>query len=240
MAYTAVGIVAIAALLWGWRVRAIEVTGATIIPNAAVRDAVLAALQGSQWGVFPRTSMLLMRTGHLERTIRDQFAFSTVSVRRRLNGEVRVSVTEQSIVAVVRFLEGAPMLLAGGGRIIAPAPESLNDAQSLLDIRLGGTAAGSGGQIMSADALSFLRTVWEELRRTSDALQPEYLNDRAEQPTSFDIHTINGAVVSVTADEATERQLTKLRAVLQNYRTPEARAKLRIIDLRYGDRVYVQ
>lgn len=231
---------AIAALLWGWRVRAVEVTGATIIPNAAVRDAVLAALQGSQWGVFPRTSMLLMRTGRLERTIRDQFAFATVSVRRRLNGEVRVSITEQPMVAVVRFPEGAPMLLASDGRIIAPSPESLNDAQTLLDIRLVGGTMGSGEKLMSTEVLDFLRAVWAELSRTSGSLQPTYLSDRAAQLTSFDLHTVSGAVVSVTADESTEYQLTKLRAVLQNYRTPEAQAKLRIIDLRYGDRVYIQ
>jgi|GEM_PF-6006241 len=238
--FSVVGLALIIVLVWGWRIRSVEVSGSSMIPNAAVRDAILAELQGERWGIFPRSSMLLMRTGRLERMIRDQFAFASVSVRRRLNGRLDVLVTEQPIVAVVHFPNGPAMLLAGSGQIIAPAPEALNDAASLVAVQWVGSAVGPGGQLMPADTLGFLQALWAELSRAGGSLQPQSIGERSGSTSAFDIHTTGGAVVTAAVEEGTERQLVKLRAVLQQYATPDARASIRIVDLRYGDRVYIQ
>ena len=241
--WAAIGVlggVAVAALFWSWRIRDVEVTGATIIPNAAVRDAVLTELQGSRWGVFPATSVLLARTGRLEQVIRDRFAFATVSARRHVDGRLSVSVTEQPLAALVRFEEGTAMLLAASGQLVAPFPESLNGAAGLLDIQLLGASRPVGESIMPAEVLALLRGLWVMLEQSGGALQPQFIGGRAGQGASFDIHTQSGAVMTAAAGSGAERQLAKLRVVLQNYATPEARAKIRTIDLRYGDRVYIQ
>lgn len=236
-----VGLLGAFGLLWGWRVSAVEVSGSSIIPNAAVRDAVLAELQGRQGAVFPRSSVLLLRTSTLERAIRDRFAFASVSAQRRLNGRLDVAVTEQPIAAVVSFSDGPAMLLAVSGEIIALAPESLNNAVSLLNVRWGGRSPVPGGRFMPEGALIVLRDLWTELGQTGGALQPQYIGGRASSTSAFDIHTVGGMVVTAVATgDGAERQLSKLRAVLRQYSTPDARARLRILDLRYGDRVYVQ
>src|SRR3989338_6808026 len=94
------GAIAFIAVTWGWRVRDVQVAGATLIPNAAIRDSVLADLQGTRWGIVPRTSVMFSSPHRIERMLRDRFALERVDVRRRRNGTVSVDVREHAIAGV--------------------------------------------------------------------------------------------------------------------------------------------
>ncbi|MDP3770931.1 MAG: hypothetical protein Q8R16_01370 [bacterium] len=229
------------ALLWGWRIQAVTVEGSTVIPNAAVRDAILAELQGNWIGIVPRSSMLLARTRRLERVLQERFAFGSASARRTWSGELIVQVTEQPIAGVVEFADGGRMLVSVAGIILGPAPESLNEAANLIRWQsLSGTMR-TGESFLSAPRTALLRAIWAELDQTAGGtLRPQRIAQRAGSANEFDIHTTRGVVVSVSTDEQARDQLTKLRAVLSDAQNATQINTLRSIDLRYGDRVYIQ
>lgn len=234
-------VVGFLALVWGWRITDVTVDGSTIIPNAAVRDAVLSELQGNWLGIFPRSSMILARPNRLERTLRQQFAFASASARRQRNGTLLVRVAEQTIAGIVEFDDGGRLLISNDGRILGPVPESLNGATGLIQWRASTNPMKTGGVFLPPDHASFLQQMWAELAQVANgALQPQFIGARAGSSTAFDIHTVQGTVVSVDADTQNQNQLTKLRSVLRELYSSAPPKSLHSIDLRYGDRVYVQ
>ncbi|MDO8622560.1 MAG: hypothetical protein Q7R80_04990, partial [bacterium] len=192
-------------------------------------------------GIAPRSSMLLARTGRLERVLQERFAFGSVSARRTWKGELIVQVTEQPIVGVVEFADGGKMLVSVAGIILGPAPESLNEATNLIRWQSLSGAMRTGESFLTATRTALLRAIWTELDQTAGGtLRPQRIIQRAGSADEFDIHTTRGVVVSVSTDEQARDQLTKLRAVLSDAQNATRITTLRSIDLRYGDRVYIQ
>jgi len=231
--------VSVIAASWGWRIRSVEVEGATLVPNAAVRDAALAELQQRRWGVFPRSSMVWVGVNALERSLRQRFAFARVDGTRRRGGAIVMTVTEQPIAAIARFEAGGAVLIAQNGQVLGIAPESLNHA-ALFIIQGSGQAPSTGDVFLAEPTIAFLSSLWRELELAGGALRPNDISTRGGPDGAFDIRTTGGVVVSAAVNVQPDYQLTKLQALLRDRPTPEARSKLRSIDLRYGDRVYIQ
>lgn len=225
---------------WTWRIRSVEVEGATLIPNAAVRDAALSKLQGRWWGIVPRAGMLTVGLTALEDDLRDQFAFRTVEGRRHLDGRLTVRVSEQPLTGIVRFDGGNALLLGMSGQVLGQLPESLSNAETLMVFEGTGSPPVTGVEFLPITSIAALQSFWRELALAAGSLQPSVIVRRAGSTDEFDVRTAGGAVVTVTAGEQAGYQLTKLQAVLRDRPSAEQRTKLRSIDLRYGDRVYVQ
>lgn len=228
------------AVLWGWRIQIVEVQGATIVPNAAVRDAILAELQQRRFGIVPRSSMVLVGLNALERTTRERFAFQSVEGRRHRNGTVTFTVTEQPLAALATFSQGAALLIGTTGQVLGTVPESLNGATALPAYQWTGDPPPVGAVLLPGMTIAVLRSLWDELALAGGPLQPAVIAQRSGASDTFDLRTVGGATVSISVTEQAGDQLAKLRAVLRDRASPAARAKLRSIDLRYGDRVYVQ
>lgn len=242
---------ALIALTWGWRISAVEVTGATIVPNAALRDSVLADIQGRRWGFIPRTSVLFAAPNRLERMLRDRFALESVTVRRHRNGTLTVNVREHAIAAVWTAPEQPPRLLSQGGFVLGTASDALLQEFGVSGGTGGGTptvpvitltdvpASSVGDRVLGDTIVALIAATWQELQRAeSEALRPRTAVPRP-QSTTVDITTAGGARVSLTADASPESQLRKLRSVLQEMSDAQEKS-VKSIDLRYGDRVYVQ
>jgi hypothetical protein len=236
-----------AGVVWGWRVQAVEVTGATLIPNAAIRDDVLVMLQGHRWGIFPRSSVPFVGVHDLGRTLRDRFTLASVDVRRQRHGVLGVTVVEHRISAIVQP-EGQPQsLMAMTGNIVGPASERTLTAlgiaggrpTSVLPVIRTVAPVATGERVLPETTVSFIRALWGELAGINiPPLAPQVVVLRKDS-ASFVIQTVGGANVVVTTDEDAEVQLAKLRSILRGLPEPQ-HATVRSIDLRYGDRVYVQ
>lgn len=233
-------ILSLVAVVWGWRIQTVEVQGATIVPNAAVRDAILAELQQRRFGIVPRSSMVLVGLGQLERTTRERFAFQSVAGRRHRNGIVTFTVTEQPLAALATFSQGAALLIGTTGQVLGTVPESLNGATALPTYQWAGDPPSVGAVLLPGMTIAVLRSLWDELALAGGLLQPAVIAQRSGAPDAFDLRTVGGATVSISVTEQAGDQLAKLQAILRDRASPAARAKLRSIDLRYGDRVYVQ
>jgi len=185
--------------------------------------------------------MLLARTGRLEQVLQYQFAFASVSARRRLNGALAVRVVEQPIAGIAEFSDGGLLLVSAKGNILGPVPESLNGAANVMHWRLTRGPMKTGDVFLPPEHVALLQSLWAVLAQAAGgALQPQFIGQREDSETTFDIHTAQGTVISVSADDRGSDQLTKLRSVVRDlYRDSPSRT-LRSIDLRYGDRVYVQ
>lgn len=152
-----------------------------------------------------------------------------------------VRVTEQTIAGIAAFDSGERLLVSNDGHILGPMPESLNGATGLIEWRSSAGPMKIGDAFLTPEHAVFLRQVWLELTQVANhALQPQFIGSRAGSSTAFDIHTEQGTVVSVDADAQNQNQLTKLRTVLRELYSGTTTKTLHSIDLRYGDRVYVQ
>lgn len=228
------------AVLWGWRIQTVEVRGATIVPNAAVRDAILAELQQRRFGIVPRSSMVLVGLNGIERTIRERFAFQSVEGNRHRNDTVTFVVTEQPLAAIATFPQGVALLIGATGQVLGAAPEALNGAIALPAYQWTGDPPPVGAALLPDATITMLRSLWDELALAGGSLQPAVIAQRSGASDAFDLRTVGGTTVSISVTEQAADQLAKLQAVLRDRASPAARAKLRSIDLRYGDRVYVQ
>lgn len=226
--------------VWGWRIQTVEVRGATIVPNAAVRDAILAELQQRRFGIVQRSSMVLVGLNGIERTIRERFAFQSVEGNRHRNGTVTFAVTEQPLAALATFSQGAALLIGTTGQVLGTVPESLNGATALPTYQWTGDSPPVGAVLLPGMTIVVLRSLWDELALAGGPLQPAVIAQRSGAADAFDLRTVGGTTVSISVTEQAADQLAKLQAVLRDRASPAARAKLRSIDLRYGDRVYVQ
>lgn len=230
-------------MLFGWRVQTVEVSGTTLTSPGAIRDAVLARLQRSTWmGFTPQSYMLLMHPGRIADELEQEFNLANVAIHRQMNGTLRVATTEQTIAAILMPNGGAPYLIGATGLLIGPAPDFVTATKTVntIIVRTPLANAATGVRVLAPEAMSVLREIWSALARLDGSLRPSYAGPRQDSPSTVDVTTASGAVIIITTLEALEPQLEKLQILLSSRPTESERAKLRSIDLRYGDRVYVQ
>ncbi|MDO8463284.1 MAG: hypothetical protein Q7S96_03360 [bacterium] len=236
------------AIIWGWRISDVRVSGATLIPNAVVRDAALVALAGKQWVIFPNTSIIVGGYRAIPEMLREEFAFTSVTTDLKRHGVLELTVQEQDIAAIVYTTDGASYLVGAQGDILLAASPELREAllateagSALIGITWNVPASALGDEpLLSTEQLRFLKRMWDTLAIAGAGLQPDVIVPRYGATEDFDIRTRSGAIVTTTTQGDTTYQITKLNAVLHDRQTPEERQRIRSVDLRYDDRVYVQ
>ena len=243
-----IGVVAFAVFLGSIRIQTVEVTGAgVLVPNAAIRDAVQNVLQERRWGIFPRSRAVFVGSRALERQLQTQFALGSVRVTRGWRGgALHVVVAEQSVVGVASFDDGVAVMLSVSGVSFGELPEQLRTSLSTGDrplvpvIRLGGTPTALGQQVLTPEAIALLSGAWGILREGNVLAEPSYVTRVSGSRTSFDLVTVRGVRVSLSAEDTPTTQLEKLRTLLTEPTFAAKAANVRSVDVRYGDRVYVQ
>ncbi|MDO8425617.1 MAG: hypothetical protein Q7T01_03855 [bacterium] len=236
------------AAVYGWRIQSVRVEGAHLLPGAVVRDAALQALAVPAWGVIPGNSVLTGAYRRIPALLREQFALAEASVNLGRRGVLSITIREQDVAAIGYTQDGGSVLVSARGDILLDATPELREA-----IRASDTAAAllviiwpvprsalGEGPLLTAEQLTFLGHVWGDLHLAGAGLRPESLMPKYGATDDFDIRTISGAVVTVSTKVDTSSQITKLRGVLHDRASPEARSAIRSIDLRYGDRVYIR
>ncbi|MBI4433867.1 hypothetical protein HY632_03770 [Candidatus Uhrbacteria bacterium] len=230
-------------LLWGWQIEDVEVVGATLVSNTVVRDVFLGELQGNRWGVVPRRSVAWGGVGGIAARLRERYAFAGVTVERRWSTRPRMQITEQHIVAMAQYAAPTPVLLAAPGTVIGVAPPAFRAAaaETLPRIIFGDRAIPDvGASAIAPAALTFLRALWGDLDAIGGAYEPAHIAPRGASSTEYVLHTTGGIAITVTTSEGMDRQREKLRIVLQGRVAANPKSSTRTIDVRYGDRVYLQ
>lgn len=227
--------------VWGWRIRDVTVEGASVVPNAAVRDAALAMLAERRVAVIPRSSMLLGGTRDIRERLRQQFAFSSVTTDRGFRmGALRIHIVEQAVSAVL-LPDGRGFLVGASGHCIGRLPsDGVSFPQGVPIIEGNGCVGGIGDRAMDRETIAFLDRVWKTLDTTATpALRPSRVLWNAESRDAA-LRTANTATISVTAREHREYQVEKLLQFLASRPLPADQTEVRSVDLRYGNRVYVR
>lgn len=229
--------------VWGWQFEDVEVQGATLVPNAEIRDVTLSAMERRRWGMVPQRSIILGGLRAMTAELKDQYALDMIRIERRWSTRPLLRVAERRIVAIARDVADNAVLLAEQGQVIGVASPAFRAAAGELLVLAYTDARETpriGTPIIAESALTFLRALWGDLMATGGAYRPDHVTARGSSATEYVIHTVGGVAITVSASEETDRQREKLRAVLQHRLLPNPKNAARTIDVRYGDRVYLQ
>lgn len=233
---------------WAWTINDITVDGATYVPNATIRDVALETLSERRWGVIPRRSVMF---GGMRSTLREvlhkQFVLDDIHFSRS-GSTLSIRVVEPSLAAVLFTAGGGSAFVTGDGSLVQQRTDRAREeilaseqAKNLLVLSWAVPLETVGPKPLDAERLASLRLLWTVLQSEGGpALAPSFAAPKYGNAGDFDVTTASGASVSLTTQEPAERQAEKLRAVLRDRAKPEQRAAIRSIDLRYGDRVYIQ
>ncbi|MBI4142627.1 hypothetical protein HY480_02005 [Candidatus Uhrbacteria bacterium] len=231
------------------RVQAVEVSGAGVfVPNAAIRDAALDALQGRRFVVLPRSSIVFLANRDLSTALQSRFSLQSVAVRRewRQRG-VRIVVAEQPVAGVVEHDSGASFIVNGSGIVLGPIPDQLRSTLHLADqpvvpvFRITGPLPSASDTVLPPAAIELVGGAWVILREGGHALgAPTIASHRIGSEAVFDLTTTRAVRVSLSIAEVPTAQLEKLRTMLTDPAFAARAATIRSLDVRYGDRVYAQ
>ncbi|MFH1430651.1 MAG: hypothetical protein ABIG71_03975 [Candidatus Uhrbacteria bacterium] len=230
-----------------FRIRDISVSGAEIVPVAAVRERADDWLTGKHWMVFPNSAILSGGSRELENQLLGQLGLVAVHVHKRINGTLDIQVEESPVAAVVLFSDGVRALLSSDGRCLhqvaqlqaAQVSEALQDSVMTIHWPTTRPDACEDGFIVR-EHLSALSVFWGELRVAGEGMEPAYANPAYENLRDFDLVTTGGVIFSFSAESQIDDQVRKLRALLNERKTKEERGALGHVDLRFGDKIYLR
>lgn len=230
-----------------WQVRDVRVDGTRVIPSAVLRDDALTIIAGHHWGIIPRASILTQQYRAIAPALRTGYALESVTLNLGRGSVLHVQVQEQPIAGILFTADGESLILSTQGTVIVTASPSVREAilaedteARLMLIRAAVPHATLGEQPYTSRQISVLQVLWTFLMHAGDALRPEGIIPKPGTTEDFDIMTVAGTTIIVTTSGEEGAQLSKLTAVLQDPQIRARQHELRSIDLRFGDRVYVQ
>lgn len=222
------------------KIKRIEVLGLTRLPNAEIENIVWERTQDRRWLIFRASNILLFRSDEARAQIEARHNFAAVSVKKKLFNRIVVKIGERPYDFI--FQQGSDYRYASAdGYIINEIAVSEEDKGRYFILenknpQLADMIGDKGKLQLSADLLSFVL----ELNRIL-SVQPELKPERFiidQEANTVKVKLVEGPTALFNSKAEASGQVDYLLAVKRD-RLKESFSQTNYIDLRYGEKIFI-
>ncbi len=222
-------------LLWSnvFIIKKVEVRGTILIPPAAIELLASERLESRRAWIFPESRLLVFNSQDFKQDIAERYSFEGIDIVKRLPSTLVIKVTERPAVAVW-FEADTYYQIDTQGTILSISDGTVEGLPTIYNNGLPKIVDKIVSD--SSDAITFARdlSVQFPLRFPSLTIKQIIIdNDEA----TLKLLPSKGAMVYFSTKDSLGVQIDRLEILLAS-ELKDRFAKLKYIDLRYGDRVY--
>ncbi len=238
------GIICLLFLLWlflaspWWRLQNIRIEGLTRVPSQEIEEMIWEQAQIRKILFFKQTNLILFDKEEVEQKIINRYNFANLEINKKLFNTLELKINERPYAFI--FQQGSNFSYASAdGYIIAESVVSEEDKSKYLILEDKNETDFIGDQDkinIKDDYLRFILDLYDRLVDIPDLPVEKFIIDQEFNTIKVDLR--DGPVVYFNTKSEVEDQIDRLLLVKRE-KIKDNFNKINYIDLRYGDRVFI-
>jgi len=238
------GIICLLFLLWlflaspWWRLQNIRIEGLTRVPSQEIEEMIWEQAQIKKILFFKQTNLILFDKEEVEQKIINRYNFANLEINKKLFNTLELKINERPYAFI--FQQGSNFSYASAdGYIIAESVVSEEDKSKYLILEDKNETDFIGDQDkinIKDDYLRFILDLYDRLVDIPDLPVEKFIIDQEFNTIKVDLR--DGPVVYFNTKSEVEDQIDRLLLVKRE-KIKDNFNKINYIDLRYGDRVFI-
>ena len=238
------GIICLLFLLWlflaspWWRLQNIRIEGLTRVPSQEIEEMIWEQAQIRKILFFKQTNLILFDKEEVEQKIINRYNFANLEINKKLFNTLELKINERPYAFI--FQQGSNFSYASAdGYIIAESVVSEEDKSKYLILEDKNETDFIGDQDkinIKDDYLRFILDLYDRLVDIPDLPVEKFIIDQEFNTIKVDLQ--DGPVVYFNTKSEVEDQIDRLLLVKRE-KIKDNFNKINYIDLRYGDRVFI-
>lgn len=230
-------------LLWAtfaspWlNINKIEISGLTRFTNSELEKIVLGQIQETRFFVFKQKNIFLFDQQSLVKNILASYNFSGLEVEKNIPSTIVLKVSERPFSFI--FKEGTSFFYASNdGSVIKEVNVSEDDKKKYLILENNAPSLINENNrlALQEDYLNFILALGQELSLHSDLPVERYIID--QEFNTIKAKFLNGPVVYFSVKNGVNEQVNRL-VLVKKEKIKDNFSKVNYIDLRYGERIFI-
>jgi len=242
--YAAGGILAFILLFWFlffsffWNWDKVVIEGLTCLPSEEIEKIVLEQGSESRWLFFRQSNIFVFDDKSVIKKITDNYNFAGLDIKKTWPRTITVKISERPYSFI--WQEGGELCYASGDAYAIKGPTVSDEDQKkypILENKTGQALINSKNKInLQDELLDFFLDLNNELNEHPELEVEKFIID--SEFNTLQVKFLNGPVVYFNTRVASAGQLTNLLLV-KNAKIKDNFSKTNYIDLRYGDKIFI-
>jgi cell division septal protein FtsQ len=221
-----------------WRINNIKVEGLTHLSDTDIKNKIWEQTNKSRYGLFKQSNIWLFNKSEVQKDILSSYNFSSIEISKRLMGTLIVRVGERPYSFI--FQQGNDLFYASSeGYIIREVAVSDADKAKYLILENKNTTdlISDKNKINISDTyLNFILELGNLLSTKPELPVERFIID--QEFNTIKVKFQNGPLVYFNTKEDAKTQLDRL-ILVKKEKIKDNFSKTNYIDLRYGDRIFI-
>lgn len=215
----------------------IEINGLTRLNNSELENLVWSQTQRSKLFIFKQSNIFLFDKQVLVKNILDSYNFAGLEAVKKLPATIELKVSERPFSFI--FKEGTNFYYASNdGSIIKEVNVSEDDKKKylILENNTSSLINEKNRLILQENYLNFILTLGQELSLHQDLPVERFIID--QEFNTIKVKFLNGPLVYFNVKSGASEQVNRL-VLVKNEKIKDNFSKVNYIDLRYGERIFI-
>lgn len=220
-----------------WNLSKIEVTGLTRRPDGDLKQLIYNQSELKRYNFIKQKNILFFDTDAARKNILDSFNFANVEITTKWPNTIKINVFERPYAFI--FQEGSANFYASSDAyLIKEMPVNTDDLQKyfVLENKAPTSVIKNNKVDIPADYLSFILNLSKSLESYPELKTEKYEIDQGYR--SVNVKFVNGPTVYFNTKLLAPEQLDRL-ILVKKEKIKDNFNKVNYIDLRYGDRIFI-
>jgi len=221
-----------------WQIRNIRVEGLTRISNSEIEEFIWKQAENHRMLLFRESNLLLFNREEASQKIIDQYNFANLEIRKKMFHTLEIAINERPYAFI--FQQGSDFFYASSDGYIINESQVFEEDRAkylILENKNERNFINDNGQInIKDDYLSFILSLYDHLITFSDLPLEKFIIDQEFNTIKVDLR--DGPVVYFNTKGEIESQVNRL-VLVKREKIKDNFNKINYIDLRYGDRVFI-
>ena len=221
-----------------WQIKNIKVEGLTRLSDTDIKNKIFEQENQSRYGLFKQTNIWLFDKKEVQKNILSSYNFSTIQITKKLANTIVVKVGERPYSFI--FQQGNDLFYASSeGYIIREVPVAEADKAKylILENKNSSDLISDKNKInISDNYLSFILEIANILSTKTELPVERFIID--QEFNTIKIKFQNGPIVYFNTKTDARTQIDRL-ILVKKEKIKDNFSKTNYIDIRYGDRIFI-
>lgn len=215
----------------------VEISGLTRINNSELENLVWSQTKQNSLFIFKQSNIFLFDKPSLVKSISDNYNFASFEVVKKLPKTIELKISERPFSFI--FKEGNSFYYASNdGSIIKEVGVSEEDKKKylILENNTASLINEKNRLLLQENYLNFILTLSQELSLYQDLPVERFIID--QEFNTIKVKFLNGPLVYFNVKNAASEQVNRL-ILVKREKIKDNFSKVNYIDLRYGERIFI-
>jgi hypothetical protein len=221
-----------------WVINKISISGVDQMSDADVHNLIAEQMRSRNFILFPQSDLLFFSEKKFENTLQKKYHFQKIGVKKEWPDSLLVTIVNKPLACI--WSEGDKYYYADtdGYAVQEINPLDLKDNKYPLVVNNSSLRISGNRIAVDPSYINFAASLYDKFNKSTLGIKIDrFIVD--DEVDTMKLLTPEGLMIVFNTKDEIDKQLNNL-AILKNQKLKDAFNKQKLIDLRYGDKIYYQ